>query len=390
MKRPSATTKLIPQLIPGSRHITGLLRPKRTVKVGAPPGLTSKQLAAEIGENAEPAKVSIIDYGQGRCERHDARADFVTLLKQGRPDWAHVRWIDIEGLHDPEVLAAVAEHYDLHPLAMEDVVHASQRPKAETYGEIEVGKPRYFLVARMLYEDTTRPNKPLVSEQVSMFAGPHTIITFQQIPGDVWEPVRQRIKKPDSRFHTHNSGYLLYALLDALVDAVFPLLDAYAERIDRIETRILTKPDDTIIHDVHDLKRELMLLRREAWPMRELVRSILDQDTTLMDEQTRLFLRDVGDHAVAVIELVETYRELTTGLADAWLGMMSHRMNEVMKVLTIVAALFIPISFLAGVFGMNFDEIPGLHHPAAFVFFCLACIGVVVTMLAWFKRRGWL
>jgi len=390
MKRPHPTTKLIPQLIPGGRHITGLLRAKRTVKVGAAPGLTSKQLAAEIGENAEPAKVSIIDYGKGKCERHDDRADFATLLKQGRPDWAHVRWIDIEGLHDPEVLACVSEHFDLHPLAMEDVVHASQRPKAETYGQIEIGKPRYFLVARMLYEDANRPNNPLVSEQVSMFAGPHTIITFQQIPGDVWEPVRERIKNPDSRFHTHNSGYLLYALLDALVDAVFPLLDAYAERIDRIETRILTKPDDTIIHDVHDLKRELMLLRREAWPLRELIRSILDQDTTLMDDQTRLFLRDVGDHAVAVIELVETYRELTTGLADAWLGMMSHRMNEVMKVLTIVAALFIPISFLAGVFGMNFDDIPGLHHPAAFVLFCLTCLGVVVTMLLWFKRRGWL
>ena len=133
-----------------------------------------------------------------------------------------------------------------------------------------------------------------------------------------------------------------------------------------------------------------MLLRREAGPMRELVRSICDQDATLMDEQTRVFLRDVGDHAVSAIELLETYRDLTQGLADAWISMASHRMNEVMKVLTIVAALFIPISFLAGVFGMNFDDIPGLHHPAAFVFFCCSCIGICVTMLVWFKRRGWL
>lgn len=390
MKKPKATTALIPNLIPGGRRLSRLIHPKRQVKVGAVPGLTPKQLAEQLGDNAEPAKVSIIDYGSGRCERHDDTTQFIELLKQDRPEWASVRWIDVEGLHDPVVLGAVAEHYDLHPLAMEDVVHASQRPKAETYGQVEVGKPRYFLVARMLYEDMAREANPLVSEQVSMFAGPHTILTFQQIPGDVWDPVRERIKNPDSRFHTHNSGYLLYALLDALVDAIFPLLDSYADHIDRIESRILTKPDDAIIHDIHDLKRELMLLRREAWPLRELIRSILDQDSTLMDDQTRLYMRDVGDHAVAVIELVETYRELTTGLADAWLGMMSHRMNEVMKVLTIVAALFIPISFLAGVFGMNFDTVPYLHDPAGFAFFCIACVGVVVTMLLWFKRRGWL
>lgn len=382
----AAKTVTAPLAIPFS-----LLRPRRQVTVGAVPGLTPEQIAEQLKDRRQPADISIIDYGGGRTERQDKVADLPAQLDAGRPDWANVRWINVVGLQDPDTLAALAKHYDLHPLAMEDVVHASSRPKVETFGEPEIGRPRYFITARMLYKD--EKTKTLVAEQISIFAGPHTIITFQQRSGDVWEPVRQRIKNPSSRFHERKPGYLLYALLDAAVDALFPLLDDYADRINTIEDTILDasqKNDDNVIHDVHRLKRELMLLRREAGPMRELIRSICDQDTTLMEEQTRVFLRDVGEHAVAALELLDTYRDLTQGLAEAWVSMASHRMNEVMKVLTIVAALFIPISFLAGVFGMNFDRIPGLHHPAAFVFFCLSCLGIVVFMLGWFKRRGWL
>lgn len=368
-----------------------LLRPRRQVTVGAVPGLTPQQIAEQLKDNREPAEVGIIDYGGGRAERHDRVADLPAMLKQGRPDWANVRWINVVGLQDPDVLTALAEHYDLHPLAMEDVVHASSRPKVETFGEPEVGRPRYFLAARMLYKDAQ--STALVSEQVSLFAGPHTVITIQQRLGDVWEPVRQRIKKPTSRFHERGPGYLLYALLDAMIDALFPLLDGYADRINAIEDRILDPNrgnDNNVIHEVYQLKRELMLLRREAAPMRELVRSVLEQDSTLMDEQTRIFLRDVGEHSVSAIELLETYRELTQGLAEAWVSMASHRMNEVMKVLTIVAALFIPITFIAGVFGMNFEHFPGLAEHSGIYIFYISCVGIVLTMLAWFRRKGWL
>jgi magnesium transporter len=377
-------------------HLNTLLRPKRQVQVGAVPGLTAEQIAEQFKDQRIPADISIIDYGSGKAERQDQVADLGSALSTGRPSWATCRWINVIGLQDPDTLTMLAKHYDLHPLAMEDVVHASARPKVETYGEPEEGRPRYFLAARMLYREGAREDDPmagqLISEQISIFVGPHTVITFQQRMGDVWEPVRERIKNPKSRFHERGPGYLLYALLDAVVDALFPLLDGYAEQIEAIEDRILTdgKPDEGIIMQVHRLKRELMLLRREAWPMRELIRSVLEQDTVIMEEQTRVYLRDVGDHAVSAIELLETYRDLTQGLAEAWVSMASHRMNEVMKVLTIVAALFIPISFLAGVFGMNFDDIPGLHHPAAFVFFCLACVGICVTMLVYFRRQGWL
>ncbi|MGB0768883.1 MAG: magnesium/cobalt transporter CorA [Phycisphaeraceae bacterium] len=368
-----------------------LLRPKRQVTVGGVPGLTPEQIAEQLRDQREPADISVIDYGGGRVERQDDIQDFKALLQAGRPDWTLVRWINIVGTHDPDVLSALAKHYELHPLAMEDVVNAASRPKVETYGKPEIGRPRYFLAARMIYQDG--PDKGLISEQVSLFAGPHTVITIQQRGGDVWERVRERIKNPTSRFHERGPGYLLFALLDAMIDGLFPLLDGYADRINEIEDRILDPVrgnDNTIIHDIHRLKRELMLLRKEAGPMRELIRSILEQDNILMDEQTRVFMRDVGEHAVAAIELLETYHELTQGLADAWVNMASHRMNEVMKVLTIVAALFIPISFLAGVFGMNFEEIPYLRAPGAFAGFCFACIGIVVFMLVWFKRRGWL
>ncbi|MFK7790802.1 MAG: magnesium/cobalt transporter CorA [Phycisphaeraceae bacterium] len=366
-----------------------LLRPRRKVTVGGVPGLTPEQIAEKLKDNRAKSEISIIDYGGGRTERQDHVTDLPAQLDEGRPDWASVRWINVVGLQDPQTLSTLAKHYDLHPLAMEDVVHASSRPKVETYGEPEIGRPRYFLAARMLYRD--EQTQGLVSEQISLFVGPHTVITFQQLPGDVWEPVRQRITNAKSRFQERGPGYLLYALLDAVVDALFPLLDEYAERIDLIEDQILNDTaENTIITDVHRLKRELMLLRREAWPLRELVRSVLEHDNVLMEEQTRVFLRDVGDHAVSAIELLETYRELAHGLAEAWMSSVSNRMNEVMKVLTIIASLFIPISFLAGVFGMNFDRIPGLHHPAAFVFFCCACIGICVGMLIWFRRRGWL
>ena len=390
MPKPTDAIDAIENIIKQANPLT-LLQPRQNVKVGGVPGMTPQQIAEQLAERREPATVSVIDYGGGRTERQDDINDLPALLQADRPGWAHVRWIDVVGVNDPDVLTALAEHYDLHPLAMADVVHASARPKVETYGEPEIGRPRYFITARMLYQE--EDCQTLIAEQISIFAGPHTIITFQQRSGDVWEPVRERITNPSSRFHERKPGYLLYSLLDAVIDALFPLLDNYAERINAIEDRIISNNsgyDENVIGDIYRLKRELMLLRREAGPMRELVRSVLEQDTMLMEEQTRVFLRDVGDHAVAALELLETYQDLTQGLADAWVSMASHRMNEVMKVLTIVAALFIPISFLAGVFGMNFDDVPGLHHAGAFAFFCFACIGIVVFMLFWFKRRGWI
>lgn len=374
-----------------SRKLRG--RPKlpkrRVVSVGAVPGMSAAQLTerARTDTPAQKAVISVIDYGEGRCERRDGITDLEPVLAETRPEWLKTRWINLIGLQDSSALAALAEAYDLHPLAMEDVINAGQRPKAESYGSPVPDRPRFFIVSKMLHRDESGE---VIHEQVSMFLGVRTVITIQEQSGDVWEPVRKRITNPASRFYTHGTGYLAYALLDAIIDGAFPILENYADQLELIEERIMTDPDPGIIHEVHRLKRELMLIRRELWPMRELIRSLLDQDTGLFDEPTRMYLRDVGDHAIAAIELVETYRELASGLGEAWMTAMSNRMNEVMKVLTIVASMFIPISFLAGVFGMNFESMPMLKTPAGFWIFAGACGALVVGMWWWFRRKGWL
>ena len=276
---------------------------KRSVSIGAVPGVTHEDLAkhAEEDTNHLRAAVRIIEYGKERYETHRDIQDLAATLAQPRPDWAEMRWVDVVGLQDKSTLADLAKAYDLHPLAMEDVVHTTQRPKAESYGDPEPGKPRFYIVARMLHRDA---EGALVHEQISMFLGRKTVVTIQEREGDVWGPVRDRIANPASRFRTHGTGYLAYALLDAVIDALFPILETYADRLEAIEERIMTHPDESIIHEVHQLKRELMLIRREVWPMREMIRSLLDQDTELFDEPTRLFLRDVGDHAIAAVEKV--------------------------------------------------------------------------------------
>jgi magnesium transporter len=223
-----------------------------------------------------------------------------------------------------------------------------------------------------------------------MFLGEDTLLTIQQRPGDVWKQVRQRLDRQGTRLRAGDASFLMYALLDAVVDAVFEVLDAYAERIEHLEDQLLDHPEQTGIDPVRSLRRELTLLRRQLFPMRELITQLEQLDDPRVGDEARLYLRDVHDHVVQALDLLETYHELGQGLADTWMNAMSTRMNEVMKVLTIVASLFIPISFLAGVFGMNFERIPGLHHPAAFVFFCCGCLGIVFGMLWFFRRRGWL
>lgn len=384
--------------VPMSRHTSKLARltrgrlalpKKRSVTIGAVPGMSHEDLAKDAAsvDVSAPAAVHIIEYGKSQHETRSSITDLAEVLARPRAEGADIRWVDIVGLHDKQALAELAKAYDLHPLAMEDVVHTTQRPKAESYGDPEPGKPRFFIVARMLHRDE---DGTLVHEQVSMFLGRHTVVTLQERAGDVWGNIRERIANPAGRFRTHGTGYLAYALLDAIVDALFPILETYADRLEVIEEKILTAPDESIIHEVHQLKRELMLIRREVWPMREMIRSLLDQDAELFDEPTRLFLRDVGDHAIAAVELIETYRDLASGLSEAWMTAMSNRMNEVMKVLTIVASMFIPISFLAGVFGMNFTTMPLLDHPSGFWLFAGACLACVTGMWLWFRRQGWL
>jgi len=297
-----------------------------------------------------------------------------------------VVWLNIDGLGSADVVRVLGERFGLHRLALEDVLNPPQRPKAETFpGHV-------FAIARMLSCEAE-----LSSEQLSLFVGEGYVITFQEQPGgDVFNSVRERIRAAKGKIRKAGPDYLAYALLDAVVDAYFPVLENYAERVEELELRILTKPDKTLMGDLHNLRRDLVGLRRSVWPLRDALAALVRDDATVFLPETRLFLRDCQDHAVQVIDLIESYRELTAALAEVHLESVNNRMNEVMKVLTIIATIFMPLSFIASLYGMNFNyksspwNMPELEWFYGYPF-ALGLMAVVAGGLLWlFRRKGWL
>ena len=288
-------------------------------------------------------------------------------------------WIDIVGLHDIELVARLGECFGLHPLALEDVLSVGQRPKADEYDD------HVYCVLRNFHAG----DGELVSEQISMFLVPGLVLTFQEMEGDCFEPVRERVRRGKGRIRRMGADYLVYALIDALIDQFFPILERQGERIEALEDELIEDPTPETLQKIYRLRRELLLLRRAAWPEREVIATLQREETALVSRDVKVFLRDAYDHSVQVLEILETYRELAGSMLDVYLSSLSHRMNEVMKVLTIIATIFIPLTFVAGIYGMNFDRMPELHwvwgYPAALA--VMAAIGVVLVVF--FKRRGW-
>jgi magnesium transporter len=297
-----------------------------------------------------------------------------------------VLWVDVDGLGDVETVRALGELFGLHPLALEDVLHVFQRPKLEQYGE------HYFLVARM-----ASLNEHLETEQLSVFVGQDFVLTFQDsLPGDCLDPVRNRIRNALGRIRHFGPDHLVYALLDAVVDCHFPVLESYGEQLDALEDRILEASDTKSISRVHAIKRDLLTLRRAIWPLRDILHSLLRDDIPMIKEDTRVYLRDCYDHTVRIIEMIETYRELCADLVDLYLSSVNNRMSEVMKVLTVFSALFIPLTFIVGIYGMNFDtkaspwNMPELLWPYGYPLILVVLLAVAVALLAFFHRKGWL
>lgn len=352
---------------------------------GTSPGIEVEQLR-QMPSGSERVIVSCIDYGPDQVQTTEV-TDIHDFVAQHRPAWAQVRWIDVDGLADMQVIHALAKKYELHPLAIEDLLHPGTRPKIESYPSTAEHSSRLFILARMIY----LIEKQLHCEQICFFLGQHTLITFQSTPGDVWGGVRARIKRDGSRIRNNDVSFLLYALIDAVVDQVFPVLEHYSDRLEEIEEEVLICPDTKVIRRVHEIKRELLLLRREFWPMREMVHSLQRADHANFSETASLFLRDVYDHSVQVIDLLETYREVAIGLTETYMNAMSNRLNEVMKVLTIIATIFMPLSFLSGIFGMNFQHMPELESTWAYPYgFYGLCIAIVASMFVWFRRNHWI
>src|SRR5262245_15747505 len=355
-------------------HIRRRLR-RRAAPGTAPGSLTVDPLAPK-------PVIRLLAYNTEKCVERDI-AD-PQELRNFVGHW-HVCWVDVDGLGDAHVLEQIAAIFHLHPLAMEDVVNVHQRAKVDTFGE------RTFIVTHMF-----SITEHLESEQVSLFLGPDFVITFQERPGDCLEPVRERIRKQETRVREADAGYLAYAILDAVTDHYFPILEVYGERLESLEDRIVARPDRAVVAEIHDMKRELLYVRRAVWPQREALNTLVRDEIPHISAETRLYLRDCYDHSVRIIDLLETYREVCSDLMDLYLSSISNRMNEIMKVLTIISTLFIPLTFVVGIYGMNFDtQASPLNMPELKWYYgypaCLALmIAIAIAQLFYFRHKGWI
>jgi magnesium transporter len=292
-----------------------------------------------------------------------------------------VAWVDVNGVHDVELVRQLGTGFGLHPLLMEDLVNTTQRPKAEDYGD------RYYLVLKMILEHPE--THAIEMEQVSLVLGPHWVFTFQEREADTFDPVRRRLHQDDSRVRQHGADYLMYALLDTVVDNYFQVVEGLGTRIEELEPRVIASPNSETLADLYAIKRALLGLRRFVAPALDAVAHVRRGDCALIQQSTRVFLRDVEDHLVRIMETIDLNREMVQGMVDAYLSALSHRMNDVMRVLTVIATIFIPLTFIVGVYGMNFAHMPELGWRWSYPIVWGAMVSVGVGMLFFFRRRGW-
>ncbi|MFM8441829.1 MAG: magnesium/cobalt transporter CorA [Methylococcus sp.] len=311
--------------------------------------------------------------------------DLDGFIEQHRPDWAKVRWINVVGGNHAPVLERFARKYYLHPLAVEDIQVGKQRPKVEDYPASAEAPGRLFIVARLAH----RVDGAFRTDQVNLFLGRNTLLTFQEQPNEVFDSIYKRLEYPGSRLRNHDASFLCYALLDAIVDSYFPVLEHYAACLEEIEEELLDDPRKRLLQQAHGVKRGLLLLRRSIWPMRELIAQLQRERHECLSETTLTYFRDVYDHCVQILDLNETYHEIATALTETYMSVISNHMNEVMKVLTIISTIFIPLTFVAGVYGMNMP-IPENEWEWSYPAFWVVCLLIVAAMLSLFRRRGWL
>ena len=333
-----------------------------------------------VGERRTAAtRITLIDYDAGQMTERQVESIAETYPFR---DTATGTWINIDGLHDMAPIQAIGEHFGIHPLTLEDIVNTAQRPKLEIFDDY------LYIVLKMLSFDPAAGTVKV--EQVSIVLGRNVLFSFQEKPGDVFEMVRDRLRRGKARIRQTGCDYLAYALIDAVVDHYYLVLEQIAEEAEQIEQALLNSPDKNMMHRLHHLKRELILLRKQIWPLREVLASMIRGESALIRDTTVMFLRDVYDHAVQVIDTVESLRDALSGLLDLYLSTLSQRMNEVMKVLTIIATLFIPLTFVAGIYGMNFKYMPELEWPWGYAAFWALIVILAGAMVFFFRKRRWL
>ncbi|MFC1764671.1 magnesium/cobalt transporter CorA [Planctomycetota bacterium] len=347
----------------------------RSQKAGLPPG--SVIYTGE--QKVENVRITVLDYDETNFEeRHlDNIAD--AFVYKSTPT---VSWINIDGLHNESVIEKIGKHYDLHPLIQEDIVSTAQRPKLEDFDTY------LYVVLRMLHYDDAKDAAR--SEQVSLILGQNFVISFQESIGDVFDPIRDRIRNAKGRIRKMGADYLVYALLDAIVDNYFVILEHIGEQVETLEEELVTDPTQATLGQIYQLKREMIYLRKGVWPLREMIGNLERSESSLFVATTTPYLRDVYDHTIQVIDTVESYRDMVSGMLDTHLSSLSNRMNNVMKVLTIIATIFIPLTFVAGIYGMNFENMPELKWKYGYAGVWAIMLTILIGMLVYFKRKKWL
>ena len=343
-------------------------------KVGQPPGTlihTGEKLIHE-------PNITIIDYNQLEYNENES-VSWELCTSSDRKDIT--RWIHIQGIHEVEMIQQIGSNFEIHPLILEDILHTQQRPKAELLSD-----SIYITVRAFKYDDT----KSLDSEQISFLIGNGFLVSFQESGINLFEPIKSRISKELGRIRKSGSDYLAYALLDLIIDQYFVILDVISDRTEEIEDEVIKFPTNEILQEIHILKRNMITLRRNVWPLREIISRLFREDSNLIEDTTHVYLRDLNDHIVQINDLVETYREILTGIMDIYLSSVSNRLNEVMKVLAVISTIFIPLTLFASIYGMNFRVMPELDFPWSYPILLFGMLILGTTLALYFRRKRWI
>lgn len=344
--------------------------------IGLPPGTP-----VHIGEQStKPTKITILDYDQ-----HNFQEKEIKNLEECFPyrDSPTVTWINVDGIHDVNLIQKIDEHFGIHPLVLEDIVNTAQRPKIEDFGE------NIYIVLKMLYFDPQ--GTEIISEQVSILLGHNYVISFQETEGfDVFNTIRERIRSNKGRVRKMGADYLAYCLLDCIVDYYFIILEKLDEKIEKLEEELVVKTKPEIPQAIHVLKRDMIFLLKQIWPLREVINNFQHMESRLIKKTTGVYVRNVYDHAAQVIDTIETFRDILFGMYHLYVSNLSNKLNEVMKVLTIIATIFIPLNFIASVYGMNFKYMPELEWRWGYYDILVVMCLIAITMLLYFRRQKWL
>ena len=356
------------------KQITPRIKKKISSKAGLPPGSI-----IHVGEQKiEKVNITLTEFDENKfetCEIHS--------VEEIEPytDTPQITWVNVCGLHDTELIKQIGEKFSIHPLVLEDILNTETRPK------IEVTDKYVFIAMKMLTYNNNESE--IVTEQVSFILGDTFVFSFLEKSDNIFNPIKERITNNYGRVRKQQSDYLFYALMDVVVDQYFLVLEQIEHNIELLDDEVITSTDQSQIEKIYILKNKLLMTRRSIWPLREIFTRLIREESALINKKIMPYLRDLLDHTIQVTETIELQREITNGIMETHLSMMSFKMNEVMKVLTIIATIFIPLTFIVGIYGMNFPNMPEMKWPWAYFAVWGVMISVVLVMLLYFRRKNW-